>query len=126
MAAYLLHNNVHVGTGVVENYAGSLMGKDERRSGYMSWKKFLLAQVVICFLSLIFLGKVRAASTLWEYVKFGGSTGFEYLTFVDENRIVAATTGSPSYISGGSIYLSTDGGKSWSKTLENVPANTQT
>ena len=92
----------------------------------MSRKKLLLVQVVaVCFLSLIFLDKVTAASKSWEYVQFGGSTGFEYLTFVDENRIVAATTGRPYYISGGDISLSTDGGKSWSKTLQNVPANTQ-
>jgi photosystem II stability/assembly factor-like uncharacterized protein len=64
----------------------------------------------------------------WGYVELGssGSPGsFQYLTFVDENRIVAATTGAPYYISGGNIYLSTDGGNSWSTTLQNVPANIQ-
>jgi photosystem II stability/assembly factor-like uncharacterized protein len=47
---------------------------------------------------------------------------FQYLTFVDENDILGGT--SSSSLNGGNIYLSTDGGQTWNKKVQDV-ANIQ-
>ncbi|MCX8043400.1 MAG: hypothetical protein N3B18_04655 [Desulfobacterota bacterium] len=54
----------------------------------------------------------------WQYVSFGYSTGFDYVRFIDANAIVATTSGSA--LNSGVLYLTTDGGATWNKKVENV------
>ena len=84
----------------------------------MRWKSLLVIHMAACFWSLIFLTEAKAVTNQWEYMLLDSPVSFQYLTFIDANNVVGGTTGTA--LTGGNIYLSTDGAQTWSTKVYSV------
>lgn len=77
-----------------------------------------IKNLILCVWLLVLVPLNSFGANMWEYRKFGTSSGFNYVRFVDNSTVVATTSGTA--LNSGTLYLTTDGGATWNKKVENV------
>jgi hypothetical protein len=83
----------------------------------MHLKKILFLSVV-CLIVCNMPVMLMAEENQWQYNDYQNCPGFNYLTYIDENRIVGGTSGYN--LNSGSLHLSVDGGQTWNKQVDLV------